>query len=347
MFALDEIGQPPSSCSRTASPSTPSSAGDGFLVTRSIFGWKDEIITGIWSAKLVRLHSHMRSEDGDDDTSAQIQALETKLATWEALERRVQENIEAAPSVITLDVGGTLFKTSKATLLNVEDSYFHAMLGSGLWYPDGPNNTYFLDLDPITFHHVMAYLRTGTFIADDLSEWEKMQLQYSLDYLNISIPTAEPIEDKHVEWTWDPNAISPGMNLLQDNFVVQAPGYYRWMTAKGNVANPTLFRVRVDSLSTDTYIGLAPANTPQTAGYFLRLKNGQLRGPRGNISGQYHADGVKSGDVLTVRYKDSKIAFLKNDQDLGVAFTVESPNETFFPSVMTFAAAKVTILPPP
>ncbi|KAH9112684.1 hypothetical protein AeMF1_013020 [Aphanomyces euteiches] len=221
------------------------------------------------------------------------------------------------------------------------------MLGFGLWHPDGPNNTYFLDLDPITFHHVMAYLRTGTFIADDLSEWEKTQLQYSLDYLNISIPTAEPTEEKHIEWTWDPNAISPGMNLLHDNLVVQAPGYYRWMTAKGNVANPTLFRVRVDSLSTDTYIGLVPANMPQTVGYFLRLKNGQLRGPLGHVPGEYHADGVKSGDILTVRYKDSKIAFLKNDQYLGVAFTVESPNETFFPCVMTFAAAKVTILPPP
>ncbi|KAG9406359.1 hypothetical protein AC1031_002679 [Aphanomyces cochlioides] len=294
----------------------------------------------------------MSNVDVDEDTTSQIQALESKLATWEALERRVQENIDAAPSVITLDVGGTLFKTSKATLLSVEDSYFHAMLGSGLWQPDGPNNTYFLDLDPTTFQYIMAYLRTGIFYADVLNPWEKAQLQCSVDYLNIplAIPAADSAKEKFPEWKWDPATITAGMKLSEENRVVHAlqahftRGYYQWMSVRGTLVNPTHFRVRIDSLSDDTFVGLAPVGNPQKNGYFLRLKNGQLRSPRGNIAGQYHPSGLKATDVLSVHYMDGNISFGKNGHDLGVAFKVEDQTVELYPSVLSYAAVKVTII---
>ncbi|CAK4072120.1 unnamed protein product [Aphanomyces euteiches] len=288
----------------------------------------------------------MDGHEGADATSAQIQALDTKFEAWKALERRVQENIDAAPSIITLDVGGTLFKTTKATLLSVEDSYFQAMLGSGLWQPDGPNNTYFLDLDPLTFHHIMAYLRHGTLNIAALSEWERTELQFSLDYLNITIPVdAFPVEEEPVEWRWDPRSISVGMKLTQGNRSVQAPWYTRWMSATGTVENPSIFCIRIDSLSVDTFVGLAPAGALQKEGYFLRLQNGHLRGPGGNGIQPYHPQGFKPGDILKARLQDGKISFAKNDEDLGVAFTVQTPStEPLFPAFLSFSAAKVTIV---
>ncbi|KAF0702272.1 hypothetical protein AaE_016029, partial [Aphanomyces astaci] len=36
------------------------------------------------------------------------------------MERRVQEDVANVPSVITLNVGGTIFQTAKDTLLRVE-----------------------------------------------------------------------------------------------------------------------------------------------------------------------------------------------------------------------------------
>ncbi|KAG9406360.1 hypothetical protein AC1031_002680 [Aphanomyces cochlioides] len=255
----------------------------------------------------------MSRDDDKKDKSMEIQALDAKIASWEALERRVLENIQAAPSIITLDVGGTLFRTSKSTLLSVEGTYFHAMLGSGLWQPHGPNSTYFLDLDPLTFHHIMAYLRTGTKVLND---WEKTQLQVCREH--------------SIALTWDPPAVSPGLYLFQENRGIQTSGTYGWMTAKGTVANPPVFRVQVDARADDTFIGLAPASNPEKTGYFIRLKNGQLRGPRANMSSNYQASGFKSSDILTVRYEGGDISFAKNNQELGVAFTVENkPSRSF------------------
>ncbi|CAK4108131.1 unnamed protein product [Aphanomyces euteiches] len=288
------------------------------------------------------------SHDDDKDKSMEIQAVDAKIASWEALERRVLENIQAAPSIITLDVGGTLFRTSKSTLLSVEGPYFHAMLGSGFWQSDGPNSTYFLDLDPLTFHHIMAFLRTGTFVSKVLNDWEKTQLQFSLDYLNIplTVPTTEPADEHLIALTWDPSAVSPGLYLFQENRGVQTSGTYGWMTAKGTVANPPVFRVQVDTRTDDTFIGLAPASNPEKAGYFIRLKNGQLSGPRGQMSNNYQASGFASSDTLTVRYEGGDISFAKNDQELGVAFTVEKQTEPLFPFMLTFAMAKVIFMNP-
>ncbi|CAK4134386.1 unnamed protein product [Aphanomyces euteiches] len=37
----------------------------------------------------------------------------------------IRANIGAAPATLTLNVGGTMFTTSKTTLLRVKNSYFH------------------------------------------------------------------------------------------------------------------------------------------------------------------------------------------------------------------------------
>ena len=46
---------------------------------------------------------------------------------------RIAEQISKAAEKIKLCVGGTIFMTSKSNLLRFEGSYFHSMLGSGLW----------------------------------------------------------------------------------------------------------------------------------------------------------------------------------------------------------------------
>ncbi|KAF0711992.1 hypothetical protein AaE_012163, partial [Aphanomyces astaci] len=59
------------------------------------------------------------------------------VATWAELEDRVRHNLHNQPNIITLNVGGTTFQTSKDTLLRGEGTYFHALLGSGQWKPEG------------------------------------------------------------------------------------------------------------------------------------------------------------------------------------------------------------------
>lgn len=51
--------------------------------------------------------------------------MEKKWRDWEV---KMEENANKAKQWITLDIGGTIFVTSKSTLLRYEDTLFHASL---------------------------------------------------------------------------------------------------------------------------------------------------------------------------------------------------------------------------
>ncbi|RHZ19962.1 hypothetical protein DYB37_007085 [Aphanomyces astaci] len=116
----------------------------------------------------------------------QIEQLDVKLAKWNEMERRVQEDVANVPSVITLNVGGTIFQTAKDTLLRVEGSYFHALLGSGMWNPTpGMGGAYFLDLDPVVFRRVLLFLRTGKVSTDGLNDLELTSFKSMMEYFQL------------------------------------------------------------------------------------------------------------------------------------------------------------------
>ncbi|KAF0720018.1 Aste57867_626 [Aphanomyces stellatus] len=98
---------------------------------------------------------------------------QAKQLAWYELEGRVESALATASKLITLDVGGVLFKVPKETLLCVEGSYFLAMLGSGHWHPDTPHDAFFLDLHAGKFNRVLTFLRTGTLWLSDLSEHDQ------------------------------------------------------------------------------------------------------------------------------------------------------------------------------
>ncbi|KAF0683741.1 hypothetical protein As57867_024151, partial [Aphanomyces stellatus] len=89
--------------------------------------------------------------------------------------------------MVTLNVGGSLFTTSKETLLRVEGSYFHAMLGSGHWQPDSGND-YFLDLHAPTFDRVLIFLCTDKLWLDGLNKCDETQLRTSMEFLKLTCP---------------------------------------------------------------------------------------------------------------------------------------------------------------
>jgi hypothetical protein len=80
-------------------------------------------------------------------TDEKLNRLEHKFKQLEE-DKRLQfqqpSQIEAKTTnsrdMITLNVGGTLFVTTKSTLLRIEGSYFHAMFASGAWLPNEKGN---------------------------------------------------------------------------------------------------------------------------------------------------------------------------------------------------------------
>ena len=67
-----------------------------------------------------------------------------------------------ASPMIVLNVGGQRVCTLPETLTS-ESSWFRYLL-SGHWpVPQLEDGSYFVDVDPITFEHVLNYLRRGVF----------------------------------------------------------------------------------------------------------------------------------------------------------------------------------------
>lgn len=86
------------------------------------------------------------------------------------------------PDIVTLDVGGQLFKTRKSTLMS-RSAYFRRMWNSQFQFAEAAESTVFLDRDPGLFRHVLAYLRNpGVHLSCDVLP--------ELEYFGIPIPAS-------------------------------------------------------------------------------------------------------------------------------------------------------------
>jgi len=72
--------------------------------------------------------------------------------------------------ILSLDVGGTIFRTSRATLLQSPGSMLSKMFDPSMPLSPGvqckEKNTYFIDRDPHYFRVILNYLRTGKLVMD-------------------------------------------------------------------------------------------------------------------------------------------------------------------------------------
>lgn len=70
-----------------------------------------------------------------EESDKKCQQRETSLKEREERCRKreeiAEESVSKAKSKVVLDVGGTVFATSKTTLMSQKDSYFSALLQSG------------------------------------------------------------------------------------------------------------------------------------------------------------------------------------------------------------------------
>ena len=62
-------------------------------------------------------------------------------------------------NIVKLNVGGTIYITTKTTLLSVPDSYFGVLLSSN-FKPTLIEDAFFIDRSGILFEHILNYLRT-------------------------------------------------------------------------------------------------------------------------------------------------------------------------------------------
>eukprot|EP00933_Yihiella_yeosuensis_P068518 TRINITY_DN74211_c0_g1_i1.p1 TRINITY_DN74211_c0_g1~~TRINITY_DN74211_c0_g1_i1.p1 ORF type:complete len:271 (-),score=33.52 TRINITY_DN74211_c0_g1_i1:82-894(-) len=90
--------------------------------------------------------------------------------------------ISSPDDVVSLDVGGLIFKTWRSTLIS-KSKYFRALL-SGNFKDDGREKPLFVDADPDIFKHILEYCRSHRLTATaPLEEVMSFASRYAFDDL--------------------------------------------------------------------------------------------------------------------------------------------------------------------
>ena len=95
----------------------------------------------------------------------------------------MQEHAGQVSDIITLNVGGTKFTTSRSTLTSRPS--FLANMFSGRHNLPTTDGCYFIDRDPAHFRNLLNYLRSGAIAVPD-NEKEKAELLMEVDFYALT-----------------------------------------------------------------------------------------------------------------------------------------------------------------
>ena len=259
------------------------------------------------------------------------------ISRFNEKEKRIEDECKKADDKITLNVGGKICVTTKATLLNISDSYFHGLLGSGFWQPD-ESGAYVIDRSFEFFPLILSFIRDGDVSILYLLDVDQMQLfNVELDYFLISLPAEFlPLTldaDRSLSSAFFSNNnlsvtikdTSPrnwgcviGTKAV-DRFTVRIENH-KWIHV-GFIKDESHFKEKV---TLDEY-----KNIPN---YTFCNVDGSLRGTPSGMSTTWNEENAKfvSGDYITCIKEGTTIRFERNENDLGVAWT-GLPEGPFYP----------------
>jgi hypothetical protein len=95
-------------------------------------------------------------DDIETKFQEQMKEFEEREEVWSKLEQKVTQIIEGRKNKITINVGGTIFKTSKQTLLSIKDNFFTKALTAENF---DQNKELYIERSPKFFNIILNYLR--------------------------------------------------------------------------------------------------------------------------------------------------------------------------------------------
>jgi hypothetical protein len=107
---------------------------------------------------------------------SRLQTLQESSSNWQQIEKDMKIQIGKSPTKIKIDCGGSMFHTSRTTLLKFPLTLFHAILATDIWdprrSPDVEKGVYFFDRDPLGFDVMLDYLRDSVLDTVKISDIE-------------------------------------------------------------------------------------------------------------------------------------------------------------------------------
>ena len=102
-------------------------------------------------------------EDVYGSLKSEVEKLETEKSQFITMSTLLRE--VHFPDVITLDIGGTIFKTTRNTLAKDPDSMLAAMFSGRFEVKPDDKGAYFIDRDGTHFRHILNFLRCGELLV--------------------------------------------------------------------------------------------------------------------------------------------------------------------------------------
>ncbi|KAF0716128.1 Aste57867_3010 [Aphanomyces stellatus] len=230
-------------------------------------------------------------------------------------------------SVVSLCVGGALYRTSRDVLLRLQGSVLHAMA------LQSSHVVHVLDVKPAYFLRLMAYARTGILSFDTLSELECLQMEATLLTLRVTVPAID-------SWTWAPSrcAVGLGLSFANRRVTQDMPSVDDSFQSVMGSASINGFQLRVESdLISSVFVGYAPMTNfhprhfdPRSNGYCMNIGASDTMVP------------LHQGDILAVRYDKSHVRFQVNEEQYSMQ--VNPFEDALFPVVCCRGRASLSIV---
>ena len=113
--------------------------------------------------------------------------LEGEKRYWEEEKERVKQT-KVFEKVVTLDVGGTKYRTTLSTLTKYPDSMLGVMFSGRHDLPQQEDGSYFIDRDADTFHYILMFLRDHNLclsVFPTFSVSTLLQLKAAFEYFQL------------------------------------------------------------------------------------------------------------------------------------------------------------------
>lgn len=264
---------------------------------------------------------------------------------------------------VTLNVGGTLFTTTRYTLCRDQSSFFAAMF-SGRWSDD--DGVVFIDRSPLVFPIILDYLRGMELEVELLTRREFKYLQSDADFYGLDGLVRflrNPRLDHAPRFAQCTSRIELHNNVATLGLApLDATGGVKWnhrVLTADPFPRPFAFESCAEQhvkvvLGNQIMIGLAPNSvlfddslTYYRCGWFLFVGNGALYSqdePEGKGT-PYRRCLVPVGSVVSVRlHHDASVSFAVDGVDYGRAFVLTGKADMFLTVAMCGPEGSVELI---
>lgn len=201
-------------------------------------------------------------ENIEKEFETQMKEVDIKQQNFKKVEDQIEEYLSTKDGIITLNIGGKLYKTKVSTIMSEKDTLFYTYLKKYIDQDQQVPKEIFFDRSFQNFDFIMEYLRTKKYSFKGMNKFIKEDLIEELNYYGFSNLTGSNKKNE-IDIGWDQGLSKQGNCTVDTNDnknlrVHSTSCYCHFVTNK--VFTNENFAIELESTVTQTenyyYIGI-------------------------------------------------------------------------------------------